>query len=226
MGIVRSPDGNMPNIIARLSAHTKAIMGILPTGMACSHRGNPSASLKLERLYGTPVLLSGLASLVLTDEEYEAVHHHHKLTLQRLQRLHLATPECVVMFLAGSLPATALLHLRMLGLLGIIASLGPDNILNNHGRHILLSASTDKNCKSWFLSVRTLCQHYSLSDPLLILQSPQSKAKWKTLCKSKVIDWWQVKLRGEADLLPSKLHFKPACMSLCSPHPIWTCAYG
>ena len=134
-----------------------------------SHRGNPSASLKLERLYGTPVLLSGLASLVLTDEEYEAVHHHHKLTLQRLQRLHIATPECVVMFLAGSLPATALLHLRMLGLLGMIASLGPDNILNNHGRHILLSASTDKNCKSWFLSVRTLCQQYSLSDPLLIL---------------------------------------------------------
>ena len=85
VGITRScSGGNMPNIISRLSAHTKAIMAVLPSGMALSHRGNPTASLRLEKLYGTPVLLSGLASLVLCDEEFASVHHHHKLNLQRL----------------------------------------------------------------------------------------------------------------------------------------------
>ena len=156
VGILRSPEGNMPNILSRLSAHTRAIMAVLPTGMACRHRGNPAASLRLEKLHGTPVLLSGLSALVLTDTELAPVHHYHKLTLQRLQRLFEGTPECVVMFLAGSLPATGILHLRMFGLLGMIARLGPENILHQHGRHILLSASPTTPCKSWFLTMRTL----------------------------------------------------------------------
>ena len=31
LGVLRSPDGNMPNILSRLSAHTRSIMAILPT---------------------------------------------------------------------------------------------------------------------------------------------------------------------------------------------------
>ena len=222
VGILRSVEGNMPNILSRLSAHTKAIMSILPTGMAQGHRGNPAASLRLEKLYGTPVLLSGLAALVLGDNETAVVHHHHKLNLQRLQRLCQATPECVVMFLAGSIPASGILHLRIFGLLGMIARLGPKNILHQHGRHILLSAtSNSKIDNSWFLSVRSLCQQYHLQDPLLVLQSPPSPEQWKKLCKSKVIDFWEQKLRAEADLLPSLLFFKANFMSLSNPHPIW-----
>ena len=45
--------------------------------------------------------------------------------------------------------------------------------------------------------------------------------KWKRLCKSKVIDFWEKKLRAEADLLPSLFYFKPNFMSLSNPHPIW-----
>ena len=222
VGILRSVDGNMPNILSRLSAHTKAIMSILPTGMAKGHRGNPAASLRLDKLYGTPVLLSGLAALVLRDSELAAVHHHHKLNLQQLQRLCQDTPECVVMFLAGSLPATAILHLRMFSLLGMIARLGPENILHQHGTHTLLSA-TNKTIisSSWFLSLRPLCHKYGLQDPLLLLQSPLGKEKWKKLCKSKVIDFWEQKLRAEASLLPSLHFFNASFMSLSNPHPIW-----
>ena len=224
VGILRSPEGNMPNIISRMSAHTRAIMSCLPTGMARKHRGNPAASLRLEKLYGTPVLLSGLPALVLADAELAPIHHYHKLTHERLQRLFPATPECVVMFLAGSLPATAILHLRMLGLLGMIARLGPSNILHQHGRHILLSVSPDSSSKSWFLSLRLLANQYNLPDPLLTLQSPPTKSKWKSLCKSRVLDHYEQKLRAEAEHLDSLLYFKPGFMSLNSPHPIWTSA--
>ena len=158
-------------------------MSVLPTGLAYSHRGNPAASLRIEKLYATPVLLSGLCSLVLSETEVSMVHHEHKLSLERLQRLLPGTPESVVMFLAGSLPATGILHLRMLGLLGMIARLGPDNLLNKHGRDVLLS--TNLSSKSWFLSVRQLSNRYHLPDPLKILQS---KHYWKSICKSKVID--------------------------------------
>ena len=133
VGILRSTNGNnMLNILDRVSSHTKAMFTILSTGMARGHSGNPAASLRLERLFGCPVLLSGLAALVLSNQEISVLHHHYKTNLQRLQRLHQATPECVVMFLAGSLPLTGILHLRELGLLGMIARLGPDNILHQH----------------------------------------------------------------------------------------------
>ena len=39
-----------------------------------------------------------------------------------------------------------------------------------------------------------------------------------------VLDWWQIKFRGEAEHLDSLEYFKPAYMSLSTPHPIWTTA--
>ena len=223
VGITRSVEGNMPNILSRISARNRAIMALLPTGMALSHRGNPAANLRLELLYGTSVLLSGLSSLVLDDSEIAVVHHQHKTNLERLQRLHQATPEPVVMFLTGSLPATGLLHLRMLGLLGMIARLGPSNILHKHGRHTLLSASTTSASKSsWFLTVRDISKKYDLPDPLTVLQLPPTKYQWKSKCKSKVTDIFEQKLRAEAEMLPSLEFFRPAFMSLSKPHPMWS----
>ena len=101
----------------------------------------------------------------------------------------------------------------------MIARLGPENPLHNHGRYILFSPPA--NSKSWFLSVRHLCQQYLLPDPLLILQSPPTSAQWKTLCKSRVMDFHEQKLRSQASLLSSLKFFKPSFMSLSSPHPIW-----
>ena len=214
----------MPNIVNRISCHKNAIRAILPSGMAKGHRGNPAASLKLEGLYGCPVLLSGLSSLVLTNLELSAIHHHYKVDLQRLQRLHQATPECVVMFLAGSLPATALLHLRILGLLGMISRLGPSNILHQHGSHVLLNPNGDNVTNSWFANCRIVSQQYALPDPLLILQSPPKHLYWKKLTKSMVLDFWTAKFRGEAEHLDSLQFFNPSYMSLSSPHPLWTSA--
>ena len=182
----------MPHVLSRLSPHIRAIGAVLHTGMAAGHSGNPSSSMRLERLYGCPVLLSGLASLVLNKAEMSVIHHHFKVHLERLIKLHRNTPECVVMFLAGSLPASALLHLRMLGLLGMVARLGRGNILNQHGRHILLSNSPGK---SWFTNLCSICQEYGLPDPLLILQTPPSNESWKKLTKSKVIDFWEARYR-------------------------------
>ena len=52
-------------------------------------------------LEGLPVLLSGLADLVLSKTELEALDHHHKT------KLYTRTPAPVVLFLAGSPLATA-----------------------------------------------------------------------------------------------------------------------
>ena len=222
MGILRSTySGNMPHVLARQSAHSRAIFGVLSSGLARHHSSNPAAALRVEKLYGAPVLLSGLASLVLSDTELDCLDHHYKVSLERLQRHYQATPSPVVFFMAGALPASAILHLRQFSLLGMISRLGPSNILFQHGWSTLNSAV--QSSKSWFHQIRELSKQYSLPDPLSTLANPPIKTTFKRAVKLQVLDWWQTKLRKAAQL-PSLSLFRTEFMSLSKPHPIWTSA--
>ena len=212
----------MPHIIDRISAHNRATASILHTGAALHHCANPSASIQLERLYGCPVLFSGVASLVLNKKEINVLSKHHKRTLCRLQKLPSNTPDCVLLFLAGSLPAAGILHLRILSLLGMIARSSSSSILQQIGRQALLSHPCNK--KSWFIQARLLCTQYHLIDPLLLMQEPMNKETWKRQCRSAVISYWEDKLRLEASQLPSLKYFRPGFMSLKETHPIWEMA--
>ena len=67
VGIVRATSGNLPAILSRLSSQKKALCAVLHTGVARGHRGNPAASLRVIKVYGAPVLLSGLATYILSS---------------------------------------------------------------------------------------------------------------------------------------------------------------
>ena len=107
MGIVRSPEGNCHHISNRISAHKKAIFGILHSGLAHHHKGNPYASLKVEKCFGEPVLLSGLSSLILTKKEENCLSQHYKSYLERILRIFPSSPSSFVYFVA-------ILHLNIL----------------------------------------------------------------------------------------------------------------
>ena len=218
VGVLRSVAGNLPHILQRITNHKKALGAVLSTGMARHHRGNPAASQKVEKLYGMPVLLSGVAPLTLLQSEIQTLGHHYKETLQGLLKLHFATPEPVVLFLAGSLPLEAILHMRQLTLFIMIAQL-PDNILNRIARYILTIASDSSS--SWFVKIKTLCHKYFLPHPLLLLQNPPKRDVFKKTAKLKILDFWKQKLSEDAAPLPSLCYFKPQFMSLDKPHIIW-----
>ena len=131
VGVVRSVTGdNMAHISDRLSAHRKSVYAIVHGGMARGHRANPVASIKVEKVYCVSVLLSGMASLVLSDKEVKLMDQHYKVHLERLLKLHQATPAPVVFFLAGCLPLPAQLHQRIFSLFGQLCRLWDgDNIL-------------------------------------------------------------------------------------------------
>ena len=154
-----------------------------------------------ELLYGPPVLLNGLAALVLKKLEVLILQHHYKLSLERLQRLHKASPDSVVHFLGGSLHLQGLLHIRQLSLLEMISRLGRDNILYKIGCSTLSNSKPSSH--SWFLQVQTICQQYSLPIPLSVLTNPQSKFSFKNKVRS---------------------HAKPSFHSLAKPHPLWSSA--
>ena len=96
----------------------------------------------------------------------------------------------------------------------------PTNILNKVARYILTTARDIST--SWFSQIKVLCSRYHLPHPLTMLDSPLTKDSAKSLFKSKIVDYWQEKLRQEASILPSLQYFKPQFMSLLRPHPLWT----
>ena len=221
VGVVRSTNGNLANLLNRIVCSKKATNGALANGLAKGHRSNPAACLHVLQLYGTPVLMSGLASLVLNPAEISLIHQHHKNTLQSLQKLHPGTPQSFIFFMGGCLPATALLHIRQFTNFGMICRM-PDDPLHSHARHVLITAK--QNCSSWFTQIKNLCLQYGLPHPLTFLDTPLPKLKFKKIIKSKVVDYWEQKLRTEASPLTSLSYFKPEYMSLCRPHPIWCTA--
>ena len=96
----------------------------------------------------------------------------------------------------------------------------PQNILHRIAKYIL-TCSKDTS-KSWFFHIRSLCFQYGLPHPLLLLESGPSKESSKKTIKSRVVDFWEKKLRQKADNLPSLSYFKPDYMSLTQAHPLWS----
>ena len=220
VGVIRSSDGNLPNLLSRFTAHRRALAALLFAGIARNHRGNISASLKIEKIFALPVLLSGLASLVLSKAEVNMIDQHYVNTLKNLLKVHNGTPQVFVLFMSGSLPCKALLHLRMLSLFSMISRL-PNDPLFLRAKYALTVAQ--QSWKSWFSEIRALTLLYGLPHPLSLLEHPLPKETFKKLAKSAVLGYWERKLRAQAALLPSLVYFKPEYHSLVKAHPIlWT----
>ena len=138
VGVLRSVNGNLPHIQQRIVHHRRALGAILSSGMARRHRANPLASIRADKIFGTPSLFSGMAALMLSKSEIEIINHHVKETLQNLLKLHKKTPEPVIFLLSGSLPGEAILHTKQLTLFGMICRL-PGNPLNTLTKEMLAS---------------------------------------------------------------------------------------
>ena len=184
---------------------------------------NCEVILKVHQMYCTPVLFSGLASLVLTRSEVDIFDKQYQMTLQSLQRLHDKTPRSVVLFLQGRLPGEAELPLRQLCLFSMICHL-PQDPLYKHAEYALTSLT--QSSKSWLLQVRALCLQYGLPHPLDLLKSPLSKGKFTSMDKAKVTEYWQQVLSREDLCLSSLGYLNPMTASLSHPHPIWASSVG
>ena len=224
VGILRSPEGNLPAILSRITGHKKALASVLHVGVAKGHRANPVMSIRVEKLYATPVLLSGVGSLVLLKKEVNLIEKHYCKSLCSLQKLHKNTPRCVTYFLGGSLPGEALIHMRQFSIFGMICRLQMENsnLLRKHAENYFSAAVHFRG--SWFHQIRSNCLLYGLPHPSSFLDHPPEKEIFKKLVKKKVISYWEEILRQEAGNLTSLKYFKPHFMSLLSPHPLWETA--
>ena len=184
VGVIRSTEGNLPNLLQRISSFKRSLGSMISCGLSKGRRSNPAASLRILTIYSTPVLMSGLASLVLSDSEVSAIDQQYKRTLQNIMKLSVNSPSSLVHFIAGSLPATAILHIKQISLFGMVCRL-PGDPLNQHAWQVLLTSPS--SAKSWFILVRNLLLQYQLPHPLKLLESPPSKEVFKKLVKAKVL---------------------------------------
>ena len=178
VGVPRSIHGNTPNIVQRISSFKKALGILVFCGLAQGRRSNPAVSLRILSTYCTPVLLSGLVSLVLSRSEVASIDQQFKITLQNIQKLKTSSPSALVHFVAGSLPLIANLHSRQISLLGMISRLPQDPLHTLAHQALLTSPSL-----SWITSVRDLMQLYQLPHPLTILNNQPTKDSFKKLVK-------------------------------------------
>ena len=111
------------------------------------------------------------------------------------------------------------LHIKQLTLFSMITRL-PHNILHSIAKYILTTSSDSS--KSWFFHIRSLTLQYGLPHPLILLENPPSKFSFKKLVSSKVMEFWERKLRQSSIPLKSLRYFNPYFMSLKTPHPLWT----
>ena len=147
------------------------------------------------------------------------IEKHYRESLRSFLRLHKKTPRCVIYLLAGSLPGSALLHLRQFSLFGMI-SRKADGILYQHAKNVFNFATSIR--VSWFHQIRELSLLYDLPHPLDMLEHPMGKTEFKRLVKSKILSYWEIVLREEAFHLKSLCYFQPQFMSLSKPHPLWS----
>ena len=60
----------------------KKLYMLLPAGLGRNRSLNPAASLRIESVYASPVLFSGVAAMALNIGELETIHIHLKEVLQ------------------------------------------------------------------------------------------------------------------------------------------------
>ena len=104
VGVLRSSEGNIKHIMDRLTTHRRAIAAVTPLGLQRRRRINPAASIRIQKIYGSPVLLCGIPSLILKESEVSIVHNYWKRTIQQHLKLPDSTPHCVVAFLVEHYP--------------------------------------------------------------------------------------------------------------------------
>ena len=220
VGILRSCNGNLPNVMKRITSHKKSLAALYSTGIARGHRGSPATALKIQQLYGTSVLMSGLASLVLNRKEITLLENHYKSIVESVQKLHRSTPRAVVYLLAGTLPFEGILHSRQLSLFSMICRLKTDP-LHKHAQYMLKAANSSS--KSWFFQIRDICLLYKLPHPLTLLASDFGKSAFKAMSKKNIRIYWKARLTTDVEEMNSKslCYFQPSICTVVKPHLLW-----
>ena len=180
---------------------------------------SPIAQCHIWRTCSLPILLSGLSALPIMPSQIKTLEVFHNKMLRGFLKLSQSSPIPALHFLLGEPPAEAILHMRTLSLFYNLWS-NPECTVFRITMYILKMCK--ENSLTWANHVRLLCLRYDLPSPLSLLQTPVwSKDSWNMLVKTKILAWFERKLRLTA-LSNSKMIYLNVQLNGLSgrPHPV------
>ena len=117
VGVIRESSDIFAHILNCITAHKKASSLIKFSSSSQTNVTSLWAHIHAENCFCTPILLSGLSSLVINNTNMNYLETYFKGSLKKILCLPVDTPDPFVYLISGSLQISALIHLRQLSLL-------------------------------------------------------------------------------------------------------------
>ena len=181
---------------------------------------SPLANRNIFQCYHSPSYLYGLDTIHVNQTDITRLEVKFREELRRMLGLPLHSPSCSVYLLIGTLPAEAMRDLDILGLLGQVAMCSEDqqyvsDIIRNN------LEDYDESFAGWSSLARKTTAKYSLPDPQSYMQYPWIPGRWRSHCKSVIVETWDNKLRQEAATKSSLYLMDTSSLSTETPHKIY-----
>ena len=181
---------------------------------------SPLSNRKMFISYHQPTFLYGLDTMHLNTTDMTRLEVKYRKVLKNM----MSMPDCVssplVYLTIGILPATAQRDLEILGLLGQLALCdGDDQNIRNVIIHDL--AFFDENFAGWSGLVRKTTKKYGLPDPLQYFDHPWRPDRWRSNCRKVICEYWDKKLRSEAEEKSSSKYADVSSLSTQTPMRIF-----
>ena len=181
---------------------------------------SPLSNRKMFISYHQPSYIYGLDTMHINITDMARLETKYRKVLKNM----LSMPDCVsspmVYLTIGVLPATAQRDLEIMGLLGQLSMCdNDDQNVRNTIKHNL--AFFDVQFAGWSGVARKTASVYGLPDPLLYMGHPWRPDRWRSHSRSVITDYWDRKLRDEAEQKPSTKFADLECLSTSTPMRIW-----
>ena len=207
----------------RISAGMK-ISYSLQDSMKNAARGlSPLSGRKMFLSYHQPSFLYGTDTVPLNLTDMARLETAYRGVIKKMLAIPEYTASCAVYLTSGIFPAEAQRDLEILGLLGQIAMCPVDlQSVSEIIKHHLQFYGED--CPGWSGLVRRTAQKYGLPDPLQYMEYPWPADRWRAHCRDTVAQYWDSKLREEADMKSTLTHLDIESLTVKQPAKIWSMA--
>ncbi len=209
------PDQTVDNIT---SCMRRAVYGMMGIGLHGTNGLNPICSLKIMQCYIMPKALYGTETMCLLQKQLDCISRAYVRILKQLQSLPLRSSSAAAHLLIGALPVEALIHLRILSLLGSVARSNNSLLVNMAVRQLAVKNSSSN---SWFVKCQKILMRYQLPDVMDIIDTKPDRDEWKRTTNKAVKTFWMEKLHQKVDTQTSLCHIKLTDCSPRNPHQVW-----
>ena len=182
------------NIDQKLKKARGSLFGLLGPGLSRKSRLSPTVKLHLYRVYICPIARSGLSAMTLRTNYLNPLSIFQRKCLRGFIHLSDKSPVPALFFLTGELPIEAKLHRDIFSTLYNIW-LNPQTKIYSLVKYLI--ENSPNNSRTWSQHVKHLAQMYGIED-IDMKSTPPPKTKYKSSILVKITQFWETKLRKDA----------------------------